>query len=51
MCDSSFLCLMLNVEFLISRQGIIPIKGITSVDKVALVTLEGASAIGGSSGT
>eukprot|EP00526_Cylindrotheca_closterium_P002280 CAMPEP_0113658148 /NCGR_PEP_ID=MMETSP0017_2-20120614/31522_1 /TAXON_ID=2856 /ORGANISM="Cylindrotheca closterium" /LENGTH=934 /DNA_ID=CAMNT_0000572317 /DNA_START=9 /DNA_END=2813 /DNA_ORIENTATION=+ /assembly_acc=CAM_ASM_000147 len=32
-----------------AKKGIIPIKGITSVDKVALVTLEGASAIGGSS--
>eukprot|EP00980_Cylindrotheca_fusiformis_P005329 scaffold1138_cov128-Cylindrotheca_fusiformis.AAC.11 len=32
-----------------SKKGIIPIKGVTSVDKVALVTLEGASAIGGSS--
>ncbi|CAJ1962675.1 unnamed protein product [Cylindrotheca closterium] len=31
-----------------AKKGIIPIKGITSVDKVALVTLEGASAIGGS---
>lgn len=32
-----------------AKKGIIPIKGVTSVDKVALVTLEGASAIGGSS--
>ena len=31
-----------------AKKGIIPIKGITSVDKVALVTLEGASTIGGS---
>ena len=30
-----------------AKKGIIPIKGITSVDKVALVTLEGASTIGG----
>lgn len=30
-----------------AKQGEIPIKGITSVDKVALVTLEGASVIGG----
>lgn len=29
------------------NDGIIPIKGITSVDKVSLVTLEGASTIGG----
>mmetsp|Transcript_5320 Transcript_5320/g.5696 ORF Transcript_5320/g.5696 Transcript_5320/m.5696 type:complete len:946 (-) Transcript_5320:875-3712(-) len=31
-----------------ANKGVIPIKGITSVDKVALVTLEGASTIGGS---
>jgi len=31
-----------------SKKGEIPIKGITSVDSVALVTLEGASTIGGS---
>ncbi|KAL3935513.1 MAG: hypothetical protein SGBAC_008986 [Bacillariaceae sp.] len=31
-----------------AKKGVIPIKGITSVDSVALVTLEGASAIGGS---
>jgi len=30
-----------------SKSGIVPIKGITSVDKTALVTLEGASIIGG----
>ena len=30
-----------------SKRGDIPIKGITSVDKTALVTLEGASVIGG----
>ena len=30
-----------------SKSGEIPIKGITSVDKTALVTLEGASVIGG----
>mmetsp|Transcript_35122 Transcript_35122/g.52428 ORF Transcript_35122/g.52428 Transcript_35122/m.52428 type:complete len:963 (-) Transcript_35122:171-3059(-) len=32
-----------------SKGGEIPIKGITSVDKIALVTLEGASVIGGAS--
>mmetsp|Transcript_13069 Transcript_13069/g.36783 ORF Transcript_13069/g.36783 Transcript_13069/m.36783 type:complete len:965 (-) Transcript_13069:479-3373(-) len=31
-----------------AKKGEIPIKGITSVDSVALVTLEGASTIGGS---
>src|SRR5210317_1473821 len=31
-----------------AKTGVIPIKGITSVDKVALVTLEGASTLGGS---
>jgi len=31
-----------------AKEGEIPIKGITSVDSVALVTLEGASTIGGS---
>jgi bifunctional aspartokinase / homoserine dehydrogenase 1 len=31
-----------------AHSGEIPIKGITSVDKIALVTLEGASVIGGS---
>eukprot|EP00566_Odontella_aurita_P002681 CAMPEP_0113538130 /NCGR_PEP_ID=MMETSP0015_2-20120614/7200_1 /TAXON_ID=2838 /ORGANISM="Odontella" /LENGTH=969 /DNA_ID=CAMNT_0000437681 /DNA_START=30 /DNA_END=2939 /DNA_ORIENTATION=- /assembly_acc=CAM_ASM_000160 len=30
-----------------SKRGEIPIKGITSVDKISLVTLEGASVIGG----
>jgi aspartokinase/homoserine dehydrogenase 1 len=30
-----------------SKKGVIPIKGITSVDKVSLLTLEGASVIGG----
>lgn len=30
-----------------SKQGEIPIKGITSVDRVSLLTLEGAAAIGG----
>mmetsp|Transcript_50042 Transcript_50042/g.85688 ORF Transcript_50042/g.85688 Transcript_50042/m.85688 type:complete len:947 (+) Transcript_50042:79-2919(+) len=30
-----------------SKQGVIPIKGITSVDECSLVTLEGASVIGG----
>ena len=30
-----------------SAQGVIPIKGITSVDHVSLLTLEGASVIGG----
>lgn len=30
-----------------SKRGEVPIKGITSVDKTALVTLEGASVIGG----
>jgi aspartokinase/homoserine dehydrogenase 1 len=30
-----------------SKSGVIPIKGITSVDKTALVTLEGASDLGG----
>jgi aspartokinase/homoserine dehydrogenase 1 len=30
-----------------SNKGVSPIKGITSVDKVSLVSLEGASAIGG----
>lgn len=30
-----------------SNRGIIPIKGITSVDRVSLLTLEGASVIGG----
>jgi len=30
-----------------SKRGEVPIKGITSVDKTALVSLEGASAIGG----
>ena len=30
-----------------SKKGIVPIKGITSVDKVSLLTLEGASVIGG----
>jgi len=30
-----------------ANRGTIPIKGITSVDKIALVTLEGASVIGG----
>jgi aspartokinase/homoserine dehydrogenase 1 len=30
-----------------SRKGVIPIKGITSVDEVSLVTLEGASVMGG----
>jgi aspartokinase/homoserine dehydrogenase 1 len=32
-----------------SKRGEIPIKGITSVDKCSLVTLEGASVIGGAS--
>jgi len=32
-----------------AKKGEIPIKGITSVDKIALVTLEGASVIGGAS--
>lgn len=31
-----------------AKKGVIPIKGITSVDKVSLVTLEGASTLGGS---
>ena len=31
-----------------AKEGEVPIKGITSVDSVALVTLEGASTIGGS---
>ena len=30
-----------------SKKGVIPIKGITSVDRVSLLTLEGASVIGG----
>lgn len=30
-----------------SKTGVVPIKGITSVDKISLVTLEGASVIGG----
>ncbi|KAL9189136.1 hypothetical protein ACHAXT_011626 [Thalassiosira profunda] len=30
-----------------SNKGVIPIKGITSVDRVSLLTLEGASVIGG----
>lgn len=30
-----------------SKKGVVPIKGITSVDKVSLLTLEGASVIGG----
>lgn len=30
-----------------SKSGVVPIKGITSVDSIALVTLEGASIIGG----
>lgn len=30
-----------------SKQGVVPIKGITSVDAVSLLTLEGASVIGG----
>jgi aspartokinase/homoserine dehydrogenase 1 len=30
-----------------SKEGVIPIKGITSVDRVSLLTLEGASVIGG----
>ena len=29
-----------------SRSGDIPIKGVTSVEKISLVTLEGANAIG-----
>mmetsp|Transcript_18965 Transcript_18965/g.28111 ORF Transcript_18965/g.28111 Transcript_18965/m.28111 type:complete len:948 (+) Transcript_18965:74-2917(+) len=30
-----------------SNEGVVPIKGITSVDKISLVTLEGASVMGG----